>query len=663
MSIQPPPAKAASAVTAHSQATDLTPAPGEMGIVWTLWLTYGAFYFCRTNLSAAVPGMKSSVEAGGLGLDPRAGRLDSGVAEDRLRRRPVAQRSTGRTIFAAVLAGDRHVRLGGAQCAVRLRHRFLLFAVRLGDERLLPVARLAADGAGHRQLGAGPAARQGDRHHRHRLSSDARPDVLRRRSIGRAARLARCAVRSGGDCWRRPACSCSSFCASARQPIAAPSAEGESPRCRPVAGGASVVARKLAAHAVESGFVVVRPVAGSAERLPLRLLRLGHFAPDERARHSASARRRCNYVVLAIGAVAGSYLAGWATDRFFGSRRAPVICILLVCLAGLHAAVRMGLASQRAGARSVCWSSSAFASMGRRCCWSARRRPTWPSAAPRRPPPASSTSSATWARRPATSSPATTRNPEHGGWQVAIYIWAGWAFAAAAIRRTVVEPHGQARGAFVGHAGVIVIAAGRGSRLMPTTADAPKCFAEVAGKRLLDWAVEPSAPTGSTASASSAATRSTRFAQRLSAVRVSPQRRLGEQQHPGVAVLRRRPDERAVHLLLLRHPVHAATSIADLAAVAGRHRAGRRHALGSTRYEQSHAASVRRRREGDGRPNGARHARPSRDRRGRRLRRIHRRREVLGRRARRDCASTIIAAAESSPASRGAKPRCSRRPT
>jgi phosphoenolpyruvate phosphomutase len=37
---------------------------------------------------------------------------------------------------------------------------------------------------------------------------------------------------------------------------------------------------------------------------------------------------------------------------------------------------------------------------------------------------------------------------------------------------------------------VIVIGAGRGRRLMPTTADAPKCFAEVAGRRLIDWAVE-----------------------------------------------------------------------------------------------------------------------------------------------------------------------------
>lgn len=37
---------------------------------------------------------------------------------------------------------------------------------------------------------------------------------------------------------------------------------------------------------------------------------------------------------------------------------------------------------------------------------------------------------------------------------------------------------------------VVIIGAGRGSRLMPTTADTPKCFAEVDGRRLLDWAVD-----------------------------------------------------------------------------------------------------------------------------------------------------------------------------
>jgi choline kinase len=36
----------------------------------------------------------------------------------------------------------------------------------------------------------------------------------------------------------------------------------------------------------------------------------------------------------------------------------------------------------------------------------------------------------------------------------------------------------------------IIIAAGRGRRLMPTTADAPKCYAEINGHRMLDWALK-----------------------------------------------------------------------------------------------------------------------------------------------------------------------------
>ena len=41
--------------------TASTPQPGENGFIWTIWLTYGAFYFCRTNLSAALPGIESEL--------------------------------------------------------------------------------------------------------------------------------------------------------------------------------------------------------------------------------------------------------------------------------------------------------------------------------------------------------------------------------------------------------------------------------------------------------------------------------------------------------------------------------------------------------------------------------------------------------------------------
>jgi phosphoenolpyruvate phosphomutase len=36
----------------------------------------------------------------------------------------------------------------------------------------------------------------------------------------------------------------------------------------------------------------------------------------------------------------------------------------------------------------------------------------------------------------------------------------------------------------------IIIGAGRGARLMPTTADAPKCFAQVGEQSILDWTVQ-----------------------------------------------------------------------------------------------------------------------------------------------------------------------------
>jgi choline kinase len=44
----------------------------------------------------------------------------------------------------------------------------------------------------------------------------------------------------------------------------------------------------------------------------------------------------------------------------------------------------------------------------------------------------------------------------------------------------------------------IIIAAGRGRRLMPTTADSPKCYAEVHGRRLLDHALTAFAGAGVT---------------------------------------------------------------------------------------------------------------------------------------------------------------------
>ena len=42
----------------------------------------------------------------------------------------------------------------------------------------------------------------------------------------------------------------------------------------------------------------------------------------------------------------------------------------------------------------------------------------------------------------------------------------------------------------------IIIGAGRGRRLMPTTADTPKCYAEIQGRRMLEWALSAFAGAG-----------------------------------------------------------------------------------------------------------------------------------------------------------------------
>lgn len=63
--------------------------------------------------------------------------------------------------------------------------------------------------------------------------------------------------------------------------------------------------------------------------------------------HASVSSAAFKYAVLPFGGIAGAYLAGWATDRFFSGRRVPVIVALLSVLALLTFAydtvIRWGL--------------------------------------------------------------------------------------------------------------------------------------------------------------------------------------------------------------------------------------------------------------------------------------------------------------------------------
>lgn len=136
------------------------------------------------------------------------------------------------------------------------------------------------------------------------------------------------------------------------------------------------------------------------------------------------------YIVLAAGAVAGSYLAGWATDRFFGSRRGPVICILLVLL-GILTLAYEAVAQWSVTGTIVLLAVIGFCVFGPQVLLVG----TAPADLARHGTAAAAAGFVNFMgyMGAAVGDKVTGhfKMPEHGGWQVAIYIWAGWAFAAA----------------------------------------------------------------------------------------------------------------------------------------------------------------------------------------------------------------------------------------
>jgi len=136
------------------------------------------------------------------------------------------------------------------------------------------------------------------------------------------------------------------------------------------------------------------------------------------------------YLVLPIGAVAGSFLAGWMTDRFFGSRRAPVICVLLVSLGVLTlfyeyiSRISVTATLLLLGLIGFCIYGPQVLLVG-----------TAPSDFARRGTTAAAAGFVNFlGYMGAASGDVITgyfKMPEHGGWEVAIYIWAGWAFGSA----------------------------------------------------------------------------------------------------------------------------------------------------------------------------------------------------------------------------------------
>ncbi|MGH7128045.1 MAG: MFS transporter, partial [Planctomycetaceae bacterium] len=136
-----------------------------------------------------------------------------------------------------------------------------------------------------------------------------------------------------------------------------------------------------------------------------------------------------NYAVLPIGAVIGSFLAGWATDRFFGGRRAPVICGLLLIL-GILTLAYDPVARASFAATVVLLIGVGFCVYGPQVLLVG----TAPADLARDGTAAAAAGFVNcfgYFGAAAAGDLLTGYLAENHGWSIAIYAWAGWAFAAA----------------------------------------------------------------------------------------------------------------------------------------------------------------------------------------------------------------------------------------
>ena len=90
-------------------AMESTPSPSRTrrstfdhdgGMLWVLWITYGSFYFCRTNISAAIPGLGQEFDLSKSEIGLILGALKIAYALGQLINGQLAERISARRLLA-----------------------------------------------------------------------------------------------------------------------------------------------------------------------------------------------------------------------------------------------------------------------------------------------------------------------------------------------------------------------------------------------------------------------------------------------------------------------------------------------------------------------------------------------------------------------------------
>lgn len=421
-----PPSTASSAETKSGRG----PATAtENAAVWTLWLTYGAFYFCRTNISSAAPGLQASAADGGLGLTGEQvgwilASLKIAYGIGQLINGQLSERISPRVMLALGMFGSAALNV--------------LFGLGTGFYFLLFV--WAMNGV-CQSLGWTPSIR---------VAANWVPIERRGRAmgiIGTGYQLTlglTYIIASQSAQWL-------GWRGALYVPAVLLTLAGvfmlaflrEAPHDT-TSQGANVIGttHKNQRHRIAITEVLYWTLYNPTlwlMGLTLGLLNACRYGfLDWGVTHLMETREievgkaGLQFFVIAIGAVAGSYLAGWTSDRLFGGRRAPMVCLLMALLGALTLVYDAAIHSSVVGSM-LLLVAIGFCIFGPQVLLVG----TAPADLAHRGTAAAAAGFVNFMGYigAATGDVATGyfSAAEHGGWQTAIYIWAGWAFAGAGI--------------------------------------------------------------------------------------------------------------------------------------------------------------------------------------------------------------------------------------
>jgi sugar phosphate permease len=295
---------------------------GQRNVLWVLWLTYGTFYFCRNNLGVAVPGIMGELkytktEMGTvlmwLKLAYGAGQFINGQMAERF--------SPRRLIAIGLLASAALNVLFGFATALY----FLTF--------------IWACNGYVQALGWPPTMR---------VAANWFPSLQRGRAIGIIGTgyqlcgaltyvVAGWAAEKFG--WRGalyvPAIILAAsavhmwFCLEERP--GAESRIGDDATPSTAKAAPSSLGANLAATLSNPALWIVAVALCLLDACRYGFTDWGVTHLKE-VGHDSVSTAAFKYAVLPFGGIAGAFLSGWATDRFFKGRRAPVICGLMLLL-------------------------------------------------------------------------------------------------------------------------------------------------------------------------------------------------------------------------------------------------------------------------------------------------------------------------------------------